>query len=422
MTWAVDGGIISGEVEHMGKTISTHNGSAAHRGHNVRDRWAVEGQGHIDPALSGNNLILHDEKPREAYQRIFGEALQRYNEKQDRPERRIRDYYSHIEKDAKKNAVYEMIVQVGDRNDTGLDAPAERECLIQFYEGWKARNPNLECIGAYLHADEKDGTIHMHIDYVPVAHGYKRGMETQTGLVKALGEMGFQKQGKDTAQIQWERRENEVLEAICREHGIEVEHPDRKEKHLDTKLYKVKKELEQAQEQLNELRDDIGIAETEADNWQSVTAVYEQEADKAQKSALEARESLETVKAELNTMQVQKNALEGDIAVLEGKKEELGRELPTLTERIGAARSELATVESAVKRKMDEGAAQFGGMESMKGRIAAARKEAEKNNRLRLLEKFVALPQVKPVWEQFCQMIKSRGRDARENHDMPDLH
>lgn len=383
----------------MGKTISTHNGSAAHRGHNVRDRWAVEGQEHIEPALSGNNLILHDEKPREAYQRIFGEALQKYNEKQERPERRIRDYYSHIEKDAKKNAVYEMIVQIGDRNDTGLEAPTERACLIQFYEGWKARNPNLECIGAYLHADEKDGTIHMHIDYVPVAHGYKRGMETQNGLVKALGEMGFQKQGKDTAQIQWERRENEALEAICREHGIEVEHPDRKEKHLDTNLYKVKKELEQAQEQLEGLRDDIEIAETCADNWQAVAVAYEREADETQANVLEARESLETVKAELNTVQEQKNALEGDMDVLEGKKEELSQEL--------------ATIESAVKRKMDEGVSQFG-MESMVERIAAARSEAAKENRLRLLERFVALPQVKPVWEQFCQMIKSRGRNDRD--------
>lgn len=420
LTWAADGGIIAGEVEHMGKTISTHNGSAAHRGHNVRDRWAVEGQGHIDPALSGNNLILHDEKPREAYQRIFGEALQRYNEKQDRPERRIRDYYSHIEKDAKKNAVYEMIIQVGDRNDTGLDAPAERECLIQFYEGWKARNPNLECIGTYLHADEKDGTIHMHIDYVPVAHGYKRGMETQTGLVKALGEMGFHKQGKETAQIQWERRENEALEAICREHGIEVEHPDRQEKHLDTKLYKVKKELEQAQEQLQELRDDIEIAETEADNWQEVTATYEREADKAQEAVLEARESLLTVGQEISSMQAQKTALEGEIAALQAQKEEMEQEAPALAAQIGEARAELSAVETAVKRKMDEGAAQFG-MSGMKERIAAARKEADKENRLRLLERFVALPQIRPVWEQFCQMMK-RGRDTQKNRNTPDLH
>lgn len=398
----------------MGKTISTHNGSAAHRGHNVRDRWAVEGQGHIDPALSGNNLTLHDEKPREAYQRIFGEALQRYNEKQDRPERRIRDYYSHIEKDAKKNAVYEMIVQVGDRNDTGLDAPAERECLIQFYEGWKARNPNLECIGAYLHADEKDGTIHMHIDYVPVAHGYKRGMETQTGLVKALGEMGFHKQGRETAQIQWERRENEALEAICREHGIEVEHPDRQEKHLDTKLYKVKKELEQAQEQLQELRDDIEIAETEANNWQEVAATYEQESDRAQEAVLEARESLLTVGQEISSMQAQKTALEGEIEALQAQKAEMEQEAPALAARIGEARAELSVVETAVKRKMDEGAAQFG-MSSMKERIAAARKEADKENRLRLLERFVALPQIKPVWEQFCQMMK-RGRDNQKDH------
>lgn len=398
----------------MGKTISTHNGSAAHRGHNVRDRWAVEGQGHIDPALSGNNLILHDEKPREAYHRIFGEALQRYNEKQDRPERRIRDYYSHIEKDAKKNAVYEMIVQVGDRNDTGVDAPAERDCLIQFYEGWKARNPNLECIGAYLHADEKDGTVHMHIDYVPVAHGYKRGMETQTGLVKALGEMGFHKQGRETAQIQWERRENEALEAICREHGIEVEHPDRQEKHLDTKLYKVKKELEQAQEQLQELQDDIEIAETEADNWQEVAATYEQEADKVQEAVLEARESLETVKDDIKHLEGQKTALEGEISALEGKKEKLGQELPVLTARIGAARTELETVETAVKRKIGEGTAQFG-MSGMKERIAAARKEADKENRLRLLERFVSLPQIKPVWEQFCQMMK-RSRSNQKDH------
>ena len=404
----------------MGKTISTHNGNAAHRGHNVRDKWAVEGQGHINPALSGNNLILHDEKPREAYQRIFGEALQRYNEKQDRPERRIRDYYSHIEKDAKKNAVYEMIVQVGDRNDTGLDAPAERECLIQFYEGWKARNPNLECIGAYLHADEKDGTIHMHIDYVPVAHGYKRGMETQTGLVKALGEMGFHKQGKETAQIQWERRENEALEAICREHGIEVEHPDRQEKHLDTKLYKVKKELEQAQEQLQELQDDIEIAETEADNWQEMAATYEQEANKAQETALEAYESLSVAKREISSMQAQKTALEGEIAALQAQKIEMEQEAPALAAQIGEARAELSAVEAATKRKIDEGAAQFG-VSGMKERIAAARKEADKENRLRLLERFVALPQIKPVWEQFCQMI-NRGRDTRKNRDTLDLH
>lgn len=233
----------------MGKTISTHNGSAAHRGHNVREPWVTDGQEHIDGSLSGQNEILHDEKPRAAYERIFGDALRRYNEKQDRPERRIRDYYSHIEKDAKKHPVYEMIVQIGDRYDTGLDAPVERECLREFYEGWKERNPNLECIGAYIHADETDGTLHMHLDYVPVAHGYKKGLDTQTGLVKALKEQGFEKAGKETAQIQWQRRENQTLEKICLNHGIEVEHPESgRRAHMDTQLYKTHQKLQKAQE------------------------------------------------------------------------------------------------------------------------------------------------------------------------------
>lgn len=393
----------------MGKTISTHNGSAAHRGHNVRDKWAVENQDHIDPALSGNNLILHDEKPREAYRRIFGAALERFNEKQTRPERRIRDYYSHIEKDAKKHPVYEMIVQVGDRNDTGLDAPAERECLLEFYEGWKDRNPNLECIGAYLHADEKDGTVHMHIDYVPVAHGYKRGMDMQTGLVKALGEMGFQKQGKETAQIQWERRENEALEAICRAHGIEVEHPDRKEKHLDTKLYKVKQELAQEQERLQELREDAELAETEAGNWQELAASYEQEADKAQQKLLEARESLSDLQGDINTLTERKTALESDIAALKTEKDEMAREMPELRTKLREAKETLVLADKAIKKKMDDGAAQFGSMSVMQQRIAEARKEAEKENRLRLLERFIALPQIKPLWEQFSNALQ-RGR------------
>lgn len=64
--------------------------------------------------------------------------------------------------------------------------------MHKFVDNWSARNPNLKLIGAYYHADE-DGEPHIHLDYVPVAHGYVKGMETQTGLVKALGEQSFDK-------------------------------------------------------------------------------------------------------------------------------------------------------------------------------------------------------------------------------------
>jgi hypothetical protein len=200
----------------MGKTITTHNGSVANRAHNIRNPKVTNKQGHIDKSLVAGNEILIDEPPREAYQRIFGQALAEYNAKQDRPERRIRDYYNHIEADQKKHTVYEMIIQVGDKNDTGINAPKERRIIKEFVAGWPKRNPNLVLIGAYIHADEHDGTLHAHLDYIPMAHGYKNGLSVQNGLVRALGEQGIEtvKQSKETAQIRWERAENETLEAI----------------------------------------------------------------------------------------------------------------------------------------------------------------------------------------------------------------
>ena len=124
--------------------------------------------------------------------------MEEYNNKQKRSDRKIRDYYNHICNDKMKHPVYEMIIAVGNRDNT-VDEETGYSVLRAFYDGWKQRNPNLELIGAYYHADE-DGVPHIHIDYVPVATGYVNGMTTQSALVKALGQQGFHKEGKATAQ------------------------------------------------------------------------------------------------------------------------------------------------------------------------------------------------------------------------------
>lgn len=223
-------------------TISTHNGSKAHRQHNMRDERVTAKEPHINP--NGVHEVWIDEEPKAAYERIFGEALKEYNENQSREERRIDDYYKHVQADERKHAAYEMIIGVYEQDGSGAISEAEkREILKEFCEGWKDRNPNLEMIGAYYHADE-EGEPHVHIDYVPVAHGYSRGLRVQNGLVKALGEQGFYKQGKDTAQIQWERRENDTLAEICRSRGIEVKRLREQREHMSTELFKEKKNFE----------------------------------------------------------------------------------------------------------------------------------------------------------------------------------
>ena len=100
----------------MSVTISTHNGSAVAREHNIRNPKVVSKEPHIQP--DGKFEIWHDEKPQVAYQRIFGQALEEYNNKQKRTDRKIQDYYRHICNDKKKHPVYEMIVAIGTRNNT----------------------------------------------------------------------------------------------------------------------------------------------------------------------------------------------------------------------------------------------------------------------------------------------------------------
>lgn len=232
-------------------TISTHNGSAVARDHNIRNRRVTDKEKHIDP--DGMHETWMDVHPREAYRKLFGKALKEYNGRQTRDERKIMDYYSHICKDKKKHPVYEMIVQVGSK-DNPIDRQTARDILLEYANGWKKRNPNLRLCGAYYHADE-DGEPHLHLDYIPVAHGFKKGMRTQTGLVRALQEQGYEKQGKETAQIQWERSENKCLEEISERHGIAVEHPMAEgRKHLDTASYKAQRALEEAQAELTAVK------------------------------------------------------------------------------------------------------------------------------------------------------------------------
>lgn len=227
-------------------TISTHNGSAVRREHNIRDKRVVEKQTHIKP--DGVFEVWHDETLSKAYDRIFGKALKEFNAKQTRADRKINSYLAKVQNDSKKHACYEMIIGVYG----GVDELVGKEVMREFVSTWQKRNPNLELIGAYYHADE-EGEPHVHIDYVPVATGYKRGMTIQNGLDKALTQMGYStKSINDTAQMQWEKRQNEYLETLCSMYGIEVEHPITKKQHLDTEQYKAEQELQKVSEKLSE--------------------------------------------------------------------------------------------------------------------------------------------------------------------------
>ena len=246
----------------MPKTISFHNGTSWSRGHNIRDERYTSNQEHIDKSLSKQNVIIRDVPVRQAYEEIFGQAVQEYNSRQKRKDRKIDCYYDKIKQDKRKYPVYECIVQIGDKNDTGNSAELEKQALIRFAEEWEERNPNLYLIGAYIHADEPNGTVHLHCDYIPVAE-CSRGMKIQNSYDKALQQQGFKSENiHQTAQIAWQESEREALTAICRDFFIDAQHSQgigKGRKYLTPQEYRRAKDEQQAkiEEELQPLKDEL---------------------------------------------------------------------------------------------------------------------------------------------------------------------
>ena len=218
-------------------TIATHNGSTLSQGHNRRDIKYTSKDGHVREG--GHIEIWKDEPIREAYERIFSDAQKEYNEKQKRSDRKINDYYQKVKNDAKRHVCYEMIIGVYKAPE--VSEKDKREIMKEFVDSWQARNPNLELVGAYYHADEM-GEPHVHIDYIPVAD-CTRGMSKQNALNSAFEQMGYHGTSiKNTPQMEWQRAQNQELERLCKERGIEVEHDTEKKKHLSVREYQEMKE------------------------------------------------------------------------------------------------------------------------------------------------------------------------------------
>lgn len=186
--------------------------------------------------------------------------------------------------DNRRKPLYEFIFQIG-RRDNRLDNESSIKLLKEFCLEWMPEHyPNIRPIGIYLHVDEetKDavtgkklpGSVHVHFDYVPIAHAltkeeqkedkkFKKDMEEkakkeaaekgiefnqkafnaewplirvkkfgkalekgsklQTSLTGACWEMGFRTKGKLTTQIQMEEAVRADLMNLAESYGIKID-------------------------------------------------------------------------------------------------------------------------------------------------------------------------------------------------------
>lgn len=197
--------------------------------------------------IYGTSNLIDDVKT--VYHKEFDEALEEYNKKQTRQDRKIKDYFEHVAGKEQDMAV-EIIIQIGDREFWKQfdDMKSYMKLSYQIIlDELRKRLPQFVVANAVVHLDED--SPHMHIVGVPVADGYKKGLSKQVSKRKVF-----------TKDVLSRVLQDELREVANKEvddwFGEQIKEKSKGRNHdLSVAEYKVAQEtehLEQIQEQVND--------------------------------------------------------------------------------------------------------------------------------------------------------------------------
>lgn len=279
-------------MEEINATLSFHIDSRHNDKHDARNLYVP----YVNPELSINNYYPDFNMSREqAFEFLFSDAVREYNQKQTRPERRIKNYLEKLlkseerqnqlirEKRAegcsykelakfrkKKHCSVQMIIGIGNIQENpefkanGSKAEVVNKIIKEYIDGFQERNPNAFLYHSARHNDEQ-GVIHGHLSIIWYADGFTKGMSRQVSQKKALEQMGFvsdTKKGADgklhLAIEKWQQRERSVLRSICKSYGINIVSGKESREHLDREHYIIKKQKEECANILKDANEKAG--------------------------------------------------------------------------------------------------------------------------------------------------------------------
>lgn len=155
---------------------------------------------HIQREKSKYNIQIFKRDIKDVYHELFDDALNAYNAKQKRKDRKIDDYYKHVQKSKNLDLQREFIVAVGNKADWEKLSIEEKkevgEALARYVRDFNERHDNMTIYNAIVHLDES-GAPHAHFNVVPTATGYKNGLAVQPSFRKALEQEGFGPSGRE---------------------------------------------------------------------------------------------------------------------------------------------------------------------------------------------------------------------------------
>lgn len=212
-------------MQKMGLSV-THSDNKINVKHNNRDfeeqEWGHTTNSHINRDLTKYNSTFIKQDIKEAYQEAFGEALEEYNSKQKRQDRKIDDYYEYVKglndqhkkkgkstATTKYNVQDEIILTIGNKETwddlhsrflSSINDKQEAEKVFikykkklsdeifkGFLDDFQAKHKHIHVFNATAHYDEA-GAPHMHMTFFGKAEGMKKGLRLQPRTTRAIAQ------------------------------------------------------------------------------------------------------------------------------------------------------------------------------------------------------------------------------------------
>jgi DNA repair exonuclease SbcCD ATPase subunit len=234
-------------VSNKKSAITSKSKLAAVAKHNLRKYKSSDYSKDNIVIVYGTSNLIDDVKT--VYHKEFDEALEEYNKKQIRPDRRIEDYFEHVAGKEQDMAV-EIIIQIGDmefwKQYDDMKSYIKLSYEIILGELIK-RLPGFVVANAVVHLDED--SPHMYIVGVPVADGYKKGLSRQVSKRKVFTKEVLSRVLQDELREVANKEVNDCFGEHIKEKSKGRNHD------LTVAEYKVAQEtehLEQIQEQVND--------------------------------------------------------------------------------------------------------------------------------------------------------------------------
>ncbi|QWG48391.1 mobilization protein (plasmid) [Bacillus mycoides] len=311
-------------------SISFNQSHQSSLSHNNREN--VHGNAGIDPSRLDENIYFIQKDIRSVYKDVFQKAVDKYNEKQKRNDRKIDDYYDKIHKDDKTHEQRELVVAIGEGKDDPMYREAKKEALKRYSEAFQKRNPNLVVYNMVLHDDEANP--HLHINYVPNFES-SRGLTRRVGMDKALQQQGVEGTGRKLI-AHWRELETAYIEQLAKEHIPNFERANvGSHKYMKVRQYKEYAETKSIVEnQVQEKETQLQTIDHQLKNVEEKTNELQVAKKSLESDVVDKYKELKIVKQEVES-ESEKLQLIGERHIeLEKRVKQMQKELDSATDQV----------------------------------------------------------------------------------------